>query len=311
MQCLHGKQRYILTFLALLGALFLFVGGPGPDSLRSFRYVWGVGHLFCFALWAYLYVTWRSDQPFKRHLFEVVLLAFLFGGLTELIQSGIGREATWQDLGNDLVGALLGVVFFAESRKTVCNWQLKLLQAPVLFMALWSLLPVGKVMIDDVTAWRQFPLLSGFEMALEETRWGGSARRDINHDVHFAGSSSLRIRLTTQRYSGVGLKDFPQNWTDYRSVSLQVFNPDQDPLQLHFRIHDQLHRKYSNAYGDRFNTSFMIKKGWNQLQVSLAEVAQAPKNRTLDLTRIAGMGVFVGKLDRSRMIYLDDVKLLP
>ncbi|MDA3903374.1 MAG: hypothetical protein PF441_08015, partial [Desulfuromusa sp.] len=304
MKYLHGKQRYLLTFLALLGAIFLFVGGPGPDSLRSFRYAWGLGHLFCFALWAYLYVTWRPDKSFKRHLFEVVLLAFLLGGLTELIQSQIGREATWQDLGNDLVGSLLGVVFFAESRKAVFHWQLKLLQAPVLFMALWSLLPVGKVIVDDVTAWRQFPLLSGFEMALEETRWAGSARHEISHDVYFTGNSSLRIGLTTQRYSGIGLKDFPQNWGDYRSVSLQVFNPDPDPLQLHFRIHDQLHRKYNNAYGDRFDTSFVLKKGWNHLQVSLAEVAQAPKNRTLDLTRIAGMGVFVGKLDKSRTIYL-------
>ena len=114
MENLRSNRTYILVPLALLSAVLLFVGGPDSDSLRSFRYVWGAGHLFCFALWAYLYVIWRSDQSFKRQLLEVVILAFLLGGLTELIQSGIGREATWQDLGNDLIGGLLGVVFFYE-----------------------------------------------------------------------------------------------------------------------------------------------------------------------------------------------------
>ena len=233
MKNLHGKQAYILVPLALLFAVLLFVGGPGLDSLRSFRYAWGVGHLFCFALWAYLYVSWRSDQPFGRQLLEVIIFTFFIGGFTELVQSQIGREAAWQDLGNDLIGGLLGVVFFAESRKSVSGWQLKFLQVPVLFMALWSLLPVGKVVVDDIIARQQFPLLSGFETSLESTRWGGSAKRKIHHDIYFSGSSSLQIRLTTQRYSGIGLKDFPQNWSEYRAVSLQVFNPDQQLLQLH------------------------------------------------------------------------------
>lgn len=300
----------ILLFLALFCTLLLFVGGPGSDSLRSFRYVWGVGHLVCFALWAYLYVNWRSDRSFKRLLLEIVLLTFFFGGLTELIQAEIGREATWQDLGNDLVGGLLTVVFFSRSRKDLSLWTLKFLQVPVLFMVLWSLLPVGQVVIDDIIAWRQFPQLSGFETSLEKKRWGGSAKREINNEVYFSGHSSLQISLTTQRYSGIGLKDFPKNWAEYSAVSLQVFNPDQEPLQLHFRIHDQSHRAHKNAYSDRFNASFKIKSGWNHLQVPLAKVAQAPKGRLLDLTRIAGMGVFIGKLDKPRTIYLDDVKLI-
>ncbi len=308
MESLRGKQLYILGLLALFGAVFLFVGGPGPDSLRSFRYIWGMGHLFCFSLWAYLYVNWRGSSRFKRQLFEAVVLAFLLGGLTELIQSQIGREATWQDLGNDIVGAALGVVFFAKSRKTVSKWQLKCLQIPILLIALWSLLPVGKVLLDDVIAWRQFPLLSGFETRLEGSRWSGSAKRKITHEVHFAGNSSLQIMLTTQRYSGLGLKDFPQDWNDYSAVSLQVFNPDEHPLQLHFRIHDQQH---NNTYRDRFNTSFEINPGWNYLRVPLAKVAKSPKDRLLDLTHISGMGLFVGKLDDRRTIYLDDVKLLP
>ncbi len=311
MKVLSFKQLYPLVALALFSAILLFVGGPGPDSLRSFRYVWGMGHLVCFALWAYLYVVWRSEHSFVRQVYEVALLALLFGGLSELIQSGIGREATWQDLGNDLVGALFGVIFFSKSRMSVSVWRLRLLQCPVVLLILWSLFPVGKVLIDDAIAWQQFPLLSGFETRWEASRWGGSAKRSISQDVFFSGKSSLKISLTTQRYSGVGLKSFPEDWSEFRDVNLQVYNPTADLLLLHFRIHDQLHRENGNAYADRFNSSFELRPGWNHLQIPLAEVAKAPKTRSMDLTRIAGMGVFVGKLDEPRIIYIDDVKLIP
>ena len=203
------KQNYIIWFLALVAATLLFVGGPDTYTLRSFRYLWGGGHLFCFALWAYLYVRFRSRQSFFRQIGEVLVLTFILGGVTELIQAQIGREAAWQDLGNDLIGGLLGVVFFAESRKTLTAWYLKLLQIPVLLLFLWTLLPTAKVIIDDCIAFRQFPLLSGFETPLEVSRWSGSAKRSRDHQIAFSGTSSLRIALTTQRYSGIGLKDFP------------------------------------------------------------------------------------------------------
>jgi len=312
---LHDRKNCIIWTLALVAATLLFVGGPNNYTLRSFRFLWGGGHLFCFALWAYLYVRWRPQQSFLRQIFEVLVLTFVLGGITELIQAQIGREAAWQDLGNDLIGGLLGVVFFAESRKSLDTWQLKFLQGPVLFLFLWSLLPTAKVIIDDSVAFRQFPLLAGFETPLEASRWSGSARRIRDEAVSVSGNYSLRIALTTQRYSGIGLKDFPRDWSAYRSVRLQVFNPDHDPLTLHFRIQDQYHTRHenihNNGYSDRFNTSFNLKPGWNALRVSLAKVAKAPKGRLLDLTHIGGMGIFVGKLVEPRIIYLDDVMLLP
>ena len=304
-------QHYILIPLALLLGLLLFVGGPDASSLRSFRYIWGMGHVFCFALWSYLYLQWRSDQSFIRQLVSVIVLVFLIGGAVELIQGQIGREASWIDLGNDVVGGAAGVVFFSTARKTLSFWLLKWVQIFVLVLVVWSFLPVGKVVIDDLIAREQFPLLSGFETPFEVSRWSGSARRKVVDDIHYVGTSSLQIQLTTQLYSGLGLKDFPRDWSEYRFVSLQVFNPDSEPLTLHFRIHDRYHYDHDNAYSDRFNTSFTLKTGWNHLQVPLDKVAHAPKTRLLDLTQVAGMGVFVGKIPHKRMIYLDDVKLTP
>ncbi len=305
------KQSTFLIPLALIFAVLLFVGGPDSSSLRSFRYVWGVGHLFCFALWTYFYVEWRPAQPFRRQVVEVFILTFLVGGMVELIQSQIGREAAWQDLGNDLIGSMLGMAFVAPSRKTVSRWTLRAFQLPVVLLACWSLFPVAQVLVDDVIARQQFPLLSGFETPLEISRWSGSAHREVSNEIAFSGQSSLKIRLSTHLYSGLGLKDFPRDWSGYRSISLQIFNPESEPLKLHFRVHDLYHSDHDNAYSDRFNTTFSLHQGWNHLQVPLQKIAHAPKTRQLDLTQVGGMGVFVGKLKKSRTIYLDDVRLLP
>lgn len=305
---LSQRQLILLLPLALICAVLLFVGGPDFDSLRSYRYGWGAGHLLSFALWTYLYCLLRRDRSFCSLAVEVLLLTVAVGGLTELLQSGIGREGTWQDLGNDVVGSLIGLLFLTSTRHSLSLLVLRSLQLPVLALVVWSLLPTAKVIVDDLVARQQFPLLSGFETALESSRWRGSARRTVSSDVAFSGDLSLLVSLTTQRYSGIGLKDFPRDWSDYSSVSLQVFNPDPEPLQLHFRIHDHLH---ANRYSDRYNNSFSLQPGWNELLISLDDVASAPRDRTLDLSRVAGMGVFVGKLERSRVIYLDEVRLLP
>ncbi len=308
MNPLDRSKFCLLLVLAVVAAGLLFIGGPGYDSLRSLRYLWDIGHLFCFGLWAYLYSELRRNIRFSRVLFEVLLLTFVVGGLTELIQAGIGREASWPDLGNDLLGSLSGLFFFSPAKRELPFFPRKTIQIPLLLILCWSFWPTGKVIVDDLIAWRQFPLLSGFETSLEATRWSGSARRRVDYQVAFSGRAALEVRLSTQRYSGIGLKDFPRNWSAYRRFSMQVYNPENDSFPLYFRIHDHDH---NNSYSDRYNTGFQLSPGWNQLQVALDSVARAPKNRQLDLTRIAGMGVFVGKLKRPRIIYLDEVRLLP
>lgn len=305
------KNLYFVVPLAIVLVVLLFVGGPNADSLRSFRYLWGIGHLFCFAIWAYLYVRWRSGRSFYRQLVEVVMLSILLGGATELIQSGIGREASWVDLGNDVVGGIIGVSFCSPARRIVQGWQLNIIKIMVVILVSISVFPVGKVLVDDIVAWQQFPLLAGFETSLETTRWRGSARRALENQISHSGNSSLRVELTTQRYSGIGIKDFPRDWTGFSGVNMWVFNPDIEPLTLHFRIHDHYHYQHDNEYSDRFNTSFDLKSGWNLLHVSLEKVANSPKTRLLDMSRISGMGVFVGKLEKPHVIYLDDVELVP
>ncbi len=307
----HALKMRLFFVLALLCLLLLFLGGPGYDAPRSYRIGWDLGHLFCFGLWSYLYLRWRPCQGFFRQLAAVVLLALVVGGATELLQLWVGREASWEDLAKDLLGCLVAVVFTAPSRFELLHWQRLFCQAVVAGWLLWSVLPFGRVVADELIAAQQFPLLSGFETPFEASRWSGNSGRKIERSTVFSGTAALRLRLNTDRYSGAYQYYSLGDWSNYQFLQLQAYNPDPEPLQIHLRIHDQDHRKHQNAYRDRFSARFNLQQGWNRLEVPLDKVVNAPKGRQMDLRRVAGLGLFVAKLAQPRTIYIDEVRLLP
>lgn len=305
---LLGSPVILVTLVIFLAiSSLLFVPGPTEYTLRSFRTAWGLGHFVCFALWAYLYSLFRPRLNFSCFLCEVLLLTFVFGGLSELIQPYFGRTALWSDLFQNMIGAVIGSVFFAAHRNQIATLKLRVLQLSVVVILLFYLLPLGQVMIDDTIAWQQFPLLSGFETPFEPSRWGRGLEPVVVNDPVFAGTGALRVELTTSQYSGIGLNHFPRDWSDYEAISMQVFNAAHELLSLRIRIHDVHH---THDYDDRFNTGFMLEPGWNDLRISLAEVASGPKDRQLDLTRVGGLGLFVVEQEERRVIVIDEVKLV-
>ncbi len=299
-----GKILWLL--LSVTCAVFLFVGGPTTDSLRSIREFWDIGHVVCFALWGYGYTKWRH-QSFWRKLIEVLLLAACVGALTELIQSQIGRDANFEDLWHDIVGGFLGFLICQLYPLKRLSWHIALTALAVVLITATLLIPTLKATTDDLIAWQHFPLLSGFESPFEKLRWGGSAARKVVSQHATTGNYALRVQFSTQRYSGLSLRSVHHNWEGYQELQLQLFNPGQDEFVIHMRIDDKQH---NNEYTDRFNTSFTIRPGANTLTISLSDVEHAPKNRSIDLKQIANVGLFVGKLSTPRIVYIDDVLLI-
>ncbi|WP_303721855.1 CIA30 family protein [Malonomonas rubra] len=250
------------------------------------------------------------QQPLWRKVGEALLLSLLLGASTELLQSLIGREGSWLDLGNDLLGSLLVLTFFGEWKAKLNKRLLWLLRGGLAFLVFWVVLPFVKVAADDLVAWQQFPLLSGFETPLEASRWGGDCIRRLDRQHVYSGSNAMQVELTTNRYSGVWLRHFPADWRGYRAVQFHIYNPQKEPFRYYFRIHDQFHRDNGQRYSDRFNATLVAQPGWNEVEIPLQEVAQAPRGRQLDLSRVAGMILFVGKLEQTQTFYLDEVRLV-
>lgn len=73
---------------------------PGPDIVFLDK-LW---HALAFFGWAMLVrMAWRSPG------WVVLGLAVLFGGVIELAQPLVGRDAEWADLAADLLGAAAGI----------------------------------------------------------------------------------------------------------------------------------------------------------------------------------------------------------
>jgi hypothetical protein len=120
------------------------------------------------------------------------------------------------------------------------------------------------------------------------------------------GGWALRIDLQPGEYPGVSLEHPLPDWSRYDVLRLDLVLDDGPPLVVVVKIED---RHHTGDYHDRFHQSTRLMPGENDVRVLLSEVARAPRDRPMDLTRIARVQLFTGRLDARRTLYLDNVRL--
>lgn len=307
-----SKKRALLTAIAVICFVLLFVGGPNYYSPRSYKHFWDLGHILFFSILSYLILlNWpkSSKMNFLCQSIFLVVITICLGSLIELAQTESFRTSDLMDVVRDIIGCLIALAFYAPNRKTISKTGLKIFQTISLILVGMALLPLTTVIIDEIMARNQFPVLSDFETRFEIDRWTGDADFSIDHETHYHGKASLKVELNTSLYSGVGLKYFPGNWQNYEELQLSIFNPDKEPIQLTCRINDRRHTRGIERYEDRFNKKFSISSGWNLIRIPLSQVANAPLKRKMTLTQIQGLGIFAIRLPKPRTVYIDDVRL--
>lgn len=314
---MHKLNLSLVIILLSILPLFFF-GGPDHYAARSLKELWNFGHIIFFAIAAYLFLFWsnaRFPKRFLWQLFAVLSGSILFGVTIEFIQYGLSRNPDYQDLIRNVLGALLGLLWFLSvsrektprSRVTKRTW---FTLALVVFVGLvGQFYTLALVVLDEWRARTDFPVLADFESPMEQGRWGGGAVYELSQNFASGGSSSLKIKLGTQQYSGVGLKYFPCDWRGYDQLNFDVFNSEAEPIKLTLRIHDNNHRQQKQRYSDRFNRSFIVLPGKNSIEVDLVDVQAAPETRTLDLSAVQGVGMFTVSSPREKIIYLDNLRL--
>jgi hypothetical protein len=299
------KNNVFIVALVLMFFLFFF-GGPQYESSRSFKEFWNFGHLLFFAVlvyYAFAMMGIGKGLSLYHQLFATLVFSFVLGVFIEFIQYGINRGVDIGDVLRGVLGGLLGlslspqvhnirVAFFARSL--------------LLFLVLLQAIPWLNYLFDEHNAVQAFPVLSDFESEAQSTRWTG--HQQITSDRPKTGNGSLEVFLGTEKYSGVGLKYFPGDWSQYHSLYFDVFSREKD-FDIVVRINDQQHRKGLQSYSDRYNKRFRLQEGWNSIAVDLEEVASAPLSRRANLSEIEGLGIFVISLRSPRVIFIDNVML--
>lgn len=293
---------------SLVFALFplFFFGGPDWAEGLFYNAVKNLGHILFFFL-----ITLLLQPQCRFGGWRLVTVTsvgvFVAGGLVELVQGGIGREADLHDILRNLVGAWLALAFLSwPDQKPVAVW---LTRVGVVMLLLWELWLVAAIGLQQWQVTRQMPQLYNFATTSMHMFWSGNVQRSTRFADSVDGQYSLKVNIGTEKYSGASLNNLASDWSHYQNLAVTLFNPEQTPLTMVLRLNDRDHDQSDNAYDDRFNTRLVVAPGLNRFTVSLAEVQQAPATRLMNMTDIHRLIIFASNQATATTVYLLELSL--
>ncbi len=254
---------------------------------------WGVRsdllHVLAFAALAYGAMTYLVNSAYTLPLAAVLTLfgTLVVGSLSELAQIATSRDADLGDLFRDLIGAASGVCAYAARSSP----KLKIVFAA----ASIGLLVTGSAnsILEVIALWRarsDLPLVDHFEDPSKRRLWRSTGARIEMRDED--GNRRLCAIYREGSYPGIARR-LPGNWSGYTRFSFDA-DPDVES-ELVVRVHD---REHDDQHRDRFNRSVTLKPGKQTLEFSMDDIRSGPKHRTLDLTRLGELVLFVPRPER-------------
>lgn len=287
-----GRRALLLRGLIItLPALALFARMPSHPSILGVLNNAAHAPVFGVLAVAYFHLLLYHPALFSwRRYLAAFVLAVATGGVVELIQPMLGRGAEITDLVNDALGAIaaLGVLAFIRSRKTLA-----------LLMAALAVVPVGWPVVDAAVASviraREFPVLLGGDPWPDRyfirARGVEILRAEIPMPWRRVGDPpSLLVRTIGTRWPGVTHSEPYPDWRGRSKLMIDLTNPELQPLALTLRVHDRIH---DNRAVDRFNLNLVLAASRRQtIVIPLEDIEQAPADRRIDLSRMAGLIIF-------------------
>lgn len=309
---LPNNSLYV-TLPVLLGlTILLFIGSSDTILSRSWKHAWDLGHIPLFILLAYLvyHLDHRlQDKGLFRQFVYLVVMSFVIGVVIEYLQTYVHRQASLSDVMKDMLGACIAIPLFSYRFRQLLFYQKFIAYTVTVILLIYVTWPVMTAAWDEYVAHKQFPLLSDFERTQELSRWTGNARREISDEVFTNGKHSLKVSLIKKIYSGVELEYFPGDWTKYTLLRLDVYNPKPRNMSLTVSIFDRQHTHNRYRFNDRYTDSFVLQPGWNELNISIEELKNAPRGRQMDISDILGLRLFAVKPAVGDYFYIDHVRL--
>ena len=296
------KRHNVLLFVAicfvLLGAIWTPISGDGRWTEEALT----AGHGIAFAVTAILAIFALSVDDVTRRwplivqYGTVLVLTALLGVGTELMQIWLPRDANLDDVRTDLLGAWIGLATFA-----VFDARLRTLGR--IGLPLSGLIPFFVLAIPLTTciqayARREaaFPVLADYRLSFDEYFLQAQGTSRAHGDMPepwagFAGEQAMRISFGTTAWPGLHFAEPAPDWRGYKTLAIDVTNPNSETLPLSIRIHDRAH---NNQYSDRFNARIDLEPlKRSVVRLPITDISRAPRNRNLDIERISGLILFV------------------
>jgi hypothetical protein len=289
----------------VVAAALLFVPLPIPPTAAG-RTIENAGHTPLFMLLT-LGVLLILRNDFLMHGGRLYTLAGFIGVaggfLTEAIQKPLRRDASWEDVIADALGVLMALALFAlfDRRPTLSRLVRALsLVVALICMAIY-LAPVVRMGSAYVHRDGQFPVLADFR-STHELFWvvGYGVNRDIVRDA-------LDIEFSADDFPGISLHEPVPDWSEFRTLAIDVENPDADALFLMVRVHD---RGRGRHFNDRFNRRFdLAGLERRTIRIPLEDIRNGPRGRLMNMTQISDITLFRGERAGSRHLRIYSLRL--
>lgn len=294
-----------LWLMVMAGALMALVLGTAlPSKPKMFAILNDTAHIPVFGIlaliiWRLIEHRWHAARPAAAYLNAFVVTTVL-GGLIEIIQAFIGRDAALSDVGRDMLGAgcALGILAARDARLWQVGSRFKG-HATVAILAigcgLWALYPVVEVTLAYARRAAVFPVLAQFSTPLD-LYFLSSGAADLSLQAlpaqwaQAADQQSLRVDFKVGNWPGVTHEEPAPDWRNFGSLGVDITNPMSTPLPIAVRVHDAWHNL---QYQDRFNRTFQLAPLSRQIiHIPMADIQHGLVGRALDLAHIAGIVIF-------------------
>ncbi len=289
----------VLIVGGLLAAV-LFLSVPGGELWR--KVLQDAAHGPVFAVVAVVLALMRppegphSARPW-RVLWQSGVLAVLFGAAAEVVQHFMpDREMSLLDVLHDAAGATFGLSLLFLFERGVRPLRAG---AVAIVLAIVALVVLARDPVTCAVAYAgraaQFPVLLQARGAgsLYFLRGDQAEVRTVELPAAFARGAhetALQVAYAPGSQPGLQLFEPAGDWRGYHAVLLDVTNPGDRPLPLILRIADVA---TDWATWDRLNHALTVPaRSRITVRVPMAEVGAAPRDRPMDLARIADVMVF-------------------
>ena len=300
-------RRYLLLGLfVVVAAALLFVPLPIPATYAS-RIIENAGHMPLFFIGT-LFVLFFLREDWDLAGFRLYAYAGLVGAAvaiaSEMMQKGVRRDASWDDVFNDMVGVVCALaVDAAFTRREKLATSTRVAAGVVALGCIAAyVMPIVNMARAYMHRNSQFPVIASFDSRIE-LAWivGYGVRRDVIDGV-------LEVEFIRRVFPGFTFHEPVPDWRRFKMLVIDAENPEgAEVLHLGIRIHD---RGHGRTYTDRFNRVFDIGPAQrSELRIPLDEIHRAPRNRLMNMAQISDVTLFRTKEGGSQRLRLHGVRL--
>ena len=301
---------FFYSVLIVLSILLILFGSFAGDSLLL-REVQNTGHTLLFiVITISLLAMFRHSGVMGNKItiwpyLAAVLLSFSIGLALEVGQLYSSRDPSFLDIARNVAGIVIGLCIYAlvdTEHKTLWIKQGRVGQVIIVTLAFTvfvvRMVPITLLGTAYVQRNQSFPTVIDLQadwsrpfVRLQHARLIPLTDREgSSGGSHIAsGINRSCLTLLPAEYPGVSLIEPYPDWSAFEVLTVVVYSPESEPIEMVLRIHDAYH---NHAYSDRFNQSFRLVKGENRFRIPLKNIREAPDGRAMDMARIANVTLF-------------------